>query len=367
MTVKVGVVGTSWWADAMYLPALKAHPQAEVVAICGRNPDKAREMAERWGIPLVYTDYEAMIASGQIEAIIISTSNETHFPITMRAIEAGLHVLCEKPLGLNYGQAKVMAEAAAAKGVKHLTPFTYGYMPTARYLKELIHSGYIGQPYHLNLRYYAGYGRKGDYMWRFDQSKAGAGAVGDIGSHFMYLASLFYGAITGVYCQLGFTVPRPAVDPEGNSYPVADDQAIITLTFANGAQGVIHVSTLAYEDTPFGQTHQMEFHGSEGTLYSYTDWDKVQEVRGARVGEGAPRDLPIPERIWNGVRHDTVHNTYKDIFRTQDFMARQFITAIAEGTELHPDFHDGTVIQRVIDAAVLSNREKRWVAVEEIQ
>ncbi len=367
MTVNIGIVGTSWWADAMYLPALKEHPQAKLVAICGRNEVKAREVAATWDIPNVYTDYNAMIDSGKIDAIIISTSNEFHKPITLKAAAAGLHVLCEKPLGLSYAEAQEMTDAVEAKGLKNLTPFTYSYMPTARYIKELIDGGYIGHPYSLNLRYYASYGRTGEYMWRFDQSKGGAGAVGDIGSHFLYLATMFYGEIVGLYCQLGFMSQRPTIDPDGNPYDVADDQAILTLTFKNGAQGVIHVTTMGYEATPFGQTHHFEFHGSDGTLYSFTDWDTVQQVKGAKVGEGVPHELPIPEHIWNGMRHDTVHNTYKDTFRTQDFMARQFVTGIAEDKPMRPNFRDGLMIQRLIDAAVKSDKEKRWVAVEEIK
>jgi predicted dehydrogenase len=111
----------------------------------------------------------------------------------------------------------------------------------------------------------------------------------------------------------------------------------------------------------------MEFHGSEGTLYSFTDWNTIQRVSGARVGEGLPKELPIPEHIWNGARHDTVHNTYKDIFREQDLMARQFVKGIAENTPLTPNFHDGAYIQRVTDAAVKSAVEYCWIDVDSIE
>jgi predicted dehydrogenase len=367
MTISVGVIGTSWWADSMHLPALKNHPQAQITAICGRNEETARTMAKRWQIPRVYTDYNALIESGQVQALVVSTANDTHYPITMKAIDAGLHVLCEKPLALSYTDAVAMAEHADLKGIKHLVPFTYSYMPTARYLKMLIDEGYIGQPYHLNLRYYAGYGRGADYMWRFDKGKAGAGAVGDIGSHFLYLAYWFFGEITSICCQLGYLGKRAAVDSAGKWYPVADDTATLMLTFANGAQGTITVSTMAYEGTPFGQTHQMEFHGSDGTLYSFTDWDKVQRVSGTKSGEGPVRELSIPEHIWGGVRRDTVHNTYRDVFRTQDWMTRQFITSIVEDKPVRPNFHDGAYIQRLIEAAVKSADERRWVDLEEIE
>ena len=366
-TVSVGVVGTSWWVDTMYLPALQAHPNARVVAICGRNAENAQKMADRWQIPQVYTDYNAMINKENLDAIIVSTINDAHYPITLAALNAELHVLCEKPLSLTYSQAQEMADLAEKKGVIHMVPFTYSFMPTARYLKELIDDGYIGKPYHLNLRYYADYGREaGDYRWRYDVSKAGTGVLGDLGTHFLYLARWYYGEITSVCVQLGHMVPRAEVDMEGNPYEVTDDAATIMLTFENGAQGVIQVSCLCHEGTAFGQTHHMDFHGSDGTLYSFTDWDTVQRVSGARTMEGVPKELPIPDHIWGQARRDTVHNTYRDVFRKHDFMTRNFITGIVEGKPVSPDFHDGARIQRIVEAMIRSHHERRWVDVHNI-
>ncbi len=365
--ISVGVVGTSWWADAMYLPALEQHTGVTVTAVCGRNLERAKNFAQRWGIPHVYNDVNKMLGGGQFDAVIIATSNDSHYPISMKALERGLHVLCEKPLALTYAQAAEMAALAQQKDVITMTPFTYSYMPTARYMKELIDAGYIGRPFHLNMRYYTGYGRSGEsYNWRFDVGKAGSGALGDIASHFIYLAYWYFGEIVGVSCRLGHMVERPSLDPDGQPYEVGDDSAILTLEFANGAQGVIHATTLAYEDTAFGQTHHMEFHGSGGTLYNFIDWDTVQQVSGAQQGEGALQELPVPEHIWGNVRRDTVHNTYKDVFRENDFMTRGFINAILNDQTIRPDFHDGAAIQRIIEAAILSHHQQRWVAVAEI-
>ncbi|MGB1286431.1 MAG: Gfo/Idh/MocA family protein, partial [Aggregatilineales bacterium] len=283
--VKIGMVGTSWWADAMHLPALDGHPAASVQAICGRRRDPAEKMAAAWNIPEIYTDYAEMIANADIDAVVISTPNDSHYPISKLALEKGLHVLCEKPIALTYPEAQELADLAREKGVKHLVPFTYRFMPTARYLKHLItDEDYIGKPYHLNMRYYTGYARDGKYHWRFDVGRAGSGIIGDIASHFLYLAEWFYGEIKTIYCQAGYIVPRDETDPQGNPYQVADDSAIITMGFENGAIGTIHATAVCYEDTPFGQTHHMEFHGSDGTLYNFIDWDTIQEVRGAKVG-----------------------------------------------------------------------------------
>lgn len=364
--VNVGIVGTSWWADAMYLPALSTHPHTRLVAICGRNRETAQRMADRWHIPQVYTDWEAMIERGGLEAIVISTPNDTHYPIAMRAIEAGLHVLCEKPLALNYRQARAMADAAKARGIKTCVPFTYAHMPNNRFLKEQILGGYIGRPYHLNMRYYAEYARKSEYLWRFDMEVAGGGVIGDLGSHYFYLAEWFYGPIKAVSAHLGYHVNRPATRPDGTPYTPADDSALITVQFHSGAHGLIHVTAVAYEGSPFGQTHHMEFHGSAGTLYSIFDWDKVQLIKGARDGEGMPRELKIPDYFWDGARRDTAQNTYHDVFRKQDRMARGFISAIVRDQPTAPDFEDGARIQRLISAAQRSHAEKRIVEVSEI-
>ncbi len=364
--VNIGVVGTSWWADSMHLPAVASHPRARAVAICGRNRENANKIAAAWGIPQVYADYRQMIAEADLDALIIASANDTHYPISMRAIERGLHVLCEKPIAMTYAQAREMARAAAAKGLKTLVPFTYSFMPTARYLKELIDGGYLGAPYHLNMRYYTGFAREGDYRWRFDKKIAGSGILGDLGTHFLYIAEWLYGEIHALTCRLSFTVPRPPLDPAGQPYEVTDDACMLSLEFANGAHGMIHCSALCYEDTPFGQTHHMEFHGAEGTLYSFTDWDKTQQVKGARVGEGIWRELEIPDRVWGGARRDTVHNTYRDMFRREDFMIRGFINGILEDSPLKPDFEDGARIQRLVSAGLRSHESGRRVEIASI-
>jgi predicted dehydrogenase len=284
----------------------------------------------------------------------------------MTAIAHGKHVLCEKPLAMDYIEAIRLSEAADRAGVQTMVPFTYRFMPTARYLKELIGQDYLGKPYHLNMRYYTGYARDGKYMWRFDVEESGSGVVGDLGTHWLYLADWFYGEIKAVSTMLGYHVSR---DPrsDGKPYELGDDSAMMLLEFENGAQGVLHLSAVAYEETPFGQIHQMEFHGSKGTLHSFTDWEKNQRVSGARVGEGAVRALPIPDHIWGTARRDFVPDTYKDIFRNHDFMARGFVSAIANDTSAEPSFQDGARVQRYLQAALLSAQEGRRVEVNEIQ
>lgn len=366
--VSLGIVGSSWWVDAMYLPALAACPEAEVIALTARNEGRARALADSWGISRVYTDVAEMLVEEEgLQALLIITPNYTHYDYAKIALEQGLAVLIEKPLTLDYASARHLAELAEAKGVITLVPFTYRFMPTSRYLKRLIDDGYLGRPYHLNLRYYANYAREGQYLWRFDESLAGSGVLGDLGSHFLHLAEWFYGPIAELQATLAQHVPRASHNEAGQPYPPVEDDAIITCQFASGALGVIHVSAVCYEDAGMKMQHHFEFHGEEGTLYQEVDWVNRQEIRGARVGEGGLKPLTIPDEIWAGARRDSVHNSYRDVFRTQGRMVGDFVRAVQSQEPIQPDIQDGLRNQLLLEAAKLSAREGRRVNLSEIE
>ncbi|MFM7687367.1 MAG: Gfo/Idh/MocA family protein, partial [Actinomycetota bacterium] len=127
MTVRVGIVGTSWWAESMYLPALAQHPLGRVTAMCGRDQGKARDVADRWGVPQVFATPDEMFPN--VDAVIVASSNASHHAIALAALRHGLPVLCEKPLGLNGAEADELAAAAAQTGAATMTPFTYRFMP----------------------------------------------------------------------------------------------------------------------------------------------------------------------------------------------------------------------------------------------
>lgn len=362
--VRVGIVGPGWWTETMFVPALADHPHAELRAICGRDRGRTTTFAEQHTIPHVFTDPAELFTSGEIDAVIISTVNSTHHPLTMAALDAGLHVLCEKPLATNTTEADEMAAAARSSGRICLVPFTYRHMPVSRFVKRLVDDDFLGTPYLLNLRYTAGYGRDGAYAWRFDLGEAGAGVVGDLGSHWIDMARWLYGEIDAVTCVLTHLVER-GPRPDGRPYPAADDGATIVAEFVSGAHGTITVSAVAHEDSPFGQLHTFDLHGSDGTIHAVNDWQETQQVRAGKAGQPI-EVVDIPDDLWSGVRRSPVAATYRDVFRRTDAMTRGWIDAIRTATPIQPDFDTGAAVQRVIAACLLSAHEGRRVRLAEL-
>ena len=153
----------------------------------------------------------------------------------------------------------------------------------------------------------------------------------------------------------------------GNPINVGMMSPCCKCNFANGALGSIHVTSVAYEDTPREQTHHVELHGSAGTLYSHTDWAKISNVRGAKQGEGYLKELPITDAILQGAPSDDIQKQYRHVFHEQDHMARGFIRVIATGESYDaPTFEDGAQVQAVIEAALISAKERRQVQISEI-
>lgn len=356
--------GTSWWADTMYLPVLTGRDDVSLAALLGRDPDRTTDYAQRWGFEASYTDPARLFAEQQLDAVIIATPNVSHHPLATAALEHGAAVLCEKPLALDFSQAADLADLAAGKGAVTMVPFTYRFMPAVRHLHDLFESGYLGEPYHVNLRYYSGGARDSGYSWRFDTAEAGPGILGDLGSHFIYLARWFFGEVTEVSAMLGWRADRP--HPQGRVYEQGDDVALLHLRFANGALGSITASGIAHEPAGFDQRQEMELHGSEGTLRHRIDWESEQQIWGARRGDARQAEIEIPEPVWGGAPRDDVVATFTHVFHEQGLMVGEFLDGAAAGTNVSPDFADGAAVQAIIDAAWRSHHERRWVPIDEI-
>ena len=290
--VRVGVIGSSWWSELMYLQSLKAHPDARLVALCARDVPHARDVALRHDIPKVYSDYHELIERGGVDAIIVCTPDDLHHSMTMAALHAGIHVLCEKPLASNATQAEEMYRAATERSLKHMVMFTWRWHPAVHYVQHLVRNGYVGRLSQASFSFRGGYAASDDYNWRFDATRAN-GILGDLGSHMVDLAQLLVGDVREVSALLGTLVRRTAL----NGIPVqrANDTASVLLGTQDESQVSIQVSAVAEMG---GSMHlHLLLSGSEGTVEANATFgEKVNtaSVQAARRGEAVMDPLEIP-------------------------------------------------------------------------
>jgi predicted dehydrogenase len=356
--VRVGIIGTSWWTDSVHLAGLKSHPGATVAALCGRDRDRAQQVAAKHDIPTVYTDYQDMLAHGDLEAVVIATPDDQHYAMVMAALEAGLHVLCEKPLATTAEQARTMYQAAERAGVRHMTFFTWRWVPEYRYTRELIAQGYLGRLFHCRLHFVGNYGLSGEYNWRFDRQRA-HGVLGDLGSHMVDIARWCCGEIARVSAHLATFVTRPG--PANQALDPANDAAMLLLEFASGAQGVIQVSAVGRG----AWQQRIVMQGEDGTLDANGFGDPGARLRGSQGLDEALKVLPMPENFWGNTDPALpfFDRFFGDYWQSQSVGDRLFIDAVLEDHEAIPDFHDGWRSQAVIEAAIQSDRIGQWVDV----
>jgi predicted dehydrogenase len=316
-------------------------------------------MAIKYDVPMIYADYRAMIETDDLDAVVVSTPDDLHYPMTMAALDAGLHVLCEKPMALNVAQAQEMHEKAQAVGVKTMICFTRRWIPPYIYIKQLLDRGYLGHCYHCHITHLGGYGRSAQYRWKWDQRR-GLGILGDLGSHAIDLLRWYVGEIVGVSAHLGVHVARPEPEP-GTVMDQANDTAFLSLEFDSGAQGTIEASAMAHIGDR-GQEHHLRLYGESGTLERVETFVQGSLV-GARQDEEQLRELPVPDELWRGVdRTQPPMAQWTEVFCKQSVADRQFIDAILDDLPVEPSFYDGLQAQRVIDAAIRSHEQGMWVS-----
>jgi predicted dehydrogenase len=355
------MIGTSWYADSLHLPSLTSRPNAVVTAICGRNQARAGEMARKFDIPNVYSDYRQLIESGLVDAVVIATPDALHPAMTLAAVDAGLHVVCEKPLALNAADARAMAQRADAAGVKHMTFFTLRWFQHTQFVKELVDAGVVGNRSHCQISYVHGNGRDSRYRWRLDGARAN-GILGDLGSHLIDLARWLNGDIVRVAANLGSFVQH--FHEDGSPVTPTNDAALLNVEFANGSQGMIHTSAVAYTGGR-GLEQHIVLYGDKGTVeadFSFGNFGgeaAQMAVRAASLPEGRFADLAIPAHIWGDVPQDQ----HTEVFNRMPAGDRYFIDCILQDRPVTPSLWDGVAVQEVIEAAILSHRNGQWVNV----
>lgn len=281
--IRVGMLGYNFMAKAhsnayRTIPYMVWPPPANPVlhAICGRTADKVAEAARRYGFAGYYTDWQALVADPQIDLFDNCGAHHLHTDPSIAALEAGKHVICEKPLALTAADARRMVEAADRAGTKHMCGFNYRFLPAVRFARELIERGLLGDIYHFRTQYLQQSSHDPDRPMRrpLDPETHLAGAQAVLGCHALDQARFLVGELATISALRPTFVPRrPA--PDGAMVDLSwDDASVALVEFANGAVGTIEASRVA---TGRRNSLRWEINGSRGTLAF--DLERLNELQ----------------------------------------------------------------------------------------
>ena len=362
----MGKAHSNAWKKAPLFFDMEAQPVLKVA--CGRQAGALKEFADRWGWERCETDWKKAVRSDDVDIVDISTPTYLHHEIAMEAIKAGKHIFCEKPIALDYGQAKEMYEAAEKAGVVHFLNHNYRRVPAVRLAKRLIDEGKVGRIFHWRGAYLQSWIVDPSFplTWHLRKETAGAGPQADLGSHSIDLARYLVGEIASVTAMAtNFVTERPLPDEAvagtfkggssgaGTGKVTVEDAAFSIVEFENGALGSFEVSRFAPGRKNY---NYFEIYGEKGSIlfdfermnelqfFSTQDPEYAQGFRTILATEGSHDFISNwwPPGHTIGYEHAFVHGVV------------DFVAAIVGKKKVEPNFYDGMRTAQVIDAGLRS-------------
>jgi len=374
----MGKAHSNAWSSAPKFFSLGVRPVLKVA--CGRDEQATREFAQNWGWQEVETDWRKVVERQDIDIIDISTPTYLHKDIAIAAAEHGKAIFCEKPMALNYAEAKAMYEAADRAGVLHYLNHNYRRTPAVAYAKQLIDEGKIGQIFHWRGAYLQDWITDPNFplTWHLQKKFAGAGPHYDLNSHSVDLARFLVGEVAAVSAMMKrFFAERPLPGSGAGTFKsgtgggtvgeqTVEDAAFMVAEFENGALGAFEASRFANGRKNF---NYFEIYGSKGSLafdlermneLQYLNMEDPADQQGFRTILVTNASHPYVGAWWPpghiiGYEHEFTHAVV------------DFLNALEKGSQMTPNFCDGMRIMQVLEAGLLSSDTGRKVSVSEIK
>ncbi len=348
--VGIGIIGTGF-ARRVQIPAFLACEGAEIVSVASGNLANAESAAKEFNIAHFTDDWRTTIDNADVDLVCIITPPNTHFEMTMRALENGKHVLGEKPMAMNAEEARKMTEKAREKQVLALIDHELRFLHGRRKAFEMLRNGEIGKIRHAKANFRAPQRGDAGLPWNWwSDAEAGGGALGAVVSHSIDSLFWFLGAeISQVFCQLQTHV-KERKDSSGVQRDVTtDDEANLILRFADSDLTEDTTATVSASMVEYPKyQNRMEFFGSDGAI-------RVEACGEVFIGKTDSND-------WREIETDLGKNIegVPDTGFGRGFVnfAPEIIKAILQGkTEIEhaATFEDGWRVQKVLDAARESN------------
>lgn len=355
MTIRAAVIGASF-AKAAYLPALRTIPDVELVALSSARIENARSVAGEFNIPNAYADWREMLDKHAVDLVGIATPTVYHAPMALAALEAGAHVICEKPMAMNSDESRQMLEKAGSLGRVHMIGHELRFNPNRRKIQRLIAEGAIGSIQHVNIvnisNTWGDPASRPEGDW-WSLAEMGGGRLGANGSHQLDLLRFWLGDLGAISGQIATRVPDRRDKNTGAAWTAtADDQLSFTAEMQSGALASVFLSGVARHTIG----NHVQIFGSEGTIKLSDGEEKLWLARVGEdfqdVSESDPNAaLPgIGKGIWN-----------------VSFVAliQEATAAIRESRQPKQGatFADGLKCQIAMDALRQSSAERRWITV----
>ncbi|MGB3199749.1 MAG: Gfo/Idh/MocA family oxidoreductase [Nodosilinea sp.] len=355
--LKVAVVGTGF-GQKVHIPGLQAHHRTEVVAVYHRDLAKAQAIAAAHHISHACDSVEAIVALPEVQAVTVATPPFLHYDQAKTVLEAGKHLLLEKPTALSGAEAEAIATLASDRNLVATMDFEFRFVPAWQYLAEQLAAGYVGNLRFVNITWTVPGRADPSRAWNwYSRQDLGGGALGAFASHsFDYITWLF-GPIQRLCARLSTAIPHRPDPATGEPKPVdADDTCSLLLDLENGAPCQVAISSVTYG----GRGHWVEIYGDGGTLVLGSD-NLSDYVHGFRLWgsqQGAPlAELAIPD-------HLQFPTTYSD-GRIAPFVrvVNHWVSDIDRRQTTAPSIWDGVRSQHLMDLAHRSHRQNTWVEV----
>jgi predicted dehydrogenase len=379
---RAGIIGTGFMGVA-HTEALR-RLGVDVVGVAGSSPERARAKAANALLPPVYDTVEALLADPAVTVVHVTSPNHVHASQVRAALDAGKHVVCEKPLAVSAAESAELVERAAAAEVVNAVCFNLRFYPQNQNAAALVATGAIGEPRFITGRYHQDWLlRDTDWNWRLDSQRQGAlRAVADIGSHWLDLARFLTGQeVVEVFADLHTFIPErnhPVGDVETfgaatvdagverlRESMVSDDAAGLLLRFDGGGRGVCSVSQVSAGRK---NTLEWELDGSESALaWRSEDPEHLWIGHRGRPNEVAAKDPAVMTAAGIAAAGYPAGHVegYPDTFRAL-FAAvyRDVAAGEPSASPGYPTFADGHDAMAVCDAIADSARTGSWTKVE---
>jgi predicted dehydrogenase len=351
----VGVIGLGY--GRAHIAGFRANG-CRVVAVCQRDEASARKVAERHGVPGVFTRWEDLLAQARPEVVVIATPPHLHEAIATRALAQGAHVLCEKPLAMTRDEGARMVAAAARAGRVAMTAFNWRFPRGMIRLNELVRDGVVGRVFHVSGRWFGG--RMADETfaptWRMDRAIAGHGAMGDMGVHLVDLIRWNFGEFRRLVAHANVAYASRTV-PGGGRSADAEDFATVLAELESGTEVTLHVSRVARGVND----HTLEAYGTTGAVAYRLDRDSPRWWAGRLLtAKGASTFAPVPIEADDVEGGDPLEIIGRATIAP---LVGRMLEAIDGETPASPSLEDGVRAQAVLDAVGESLARRAWVDV----